>query len=123
VLLHADMARRRRTPQEKKRLSRARDNLSTTGEAPHALRNHWKKKKRSAERARRTAERIALEVRPGEFAPVRRRTVRKWGWPRLGEAIAAKLEARTDQTPRKSAAARERRRLRRGSKRRNAKAP
>lgn len=105
------------------RLSLARDNLSTTGEAPHALRNHWKKKKRNAERARRTAERIALEVRPDEFAPVHRRTVRKWGWPRLGEAIAAKLDARADQTPRKSMAARERRRLRRGSKRRIAKAP
>jgi len=116
------MARRRRSPQEKKRLSLARDNLSTTGEAPHALRKHWKKKKRNAERARRTAERVVLEVRPDDFAPVRRRTVRKWGWQRLGEAITAKLEARSDQTPRKSAAARERRRLRRGSKRRTAKA-
>ena len=111
------MARRRRNPQEQKRLSLARDNLSTTGEAPHALRNHWKKKKRSAERARRTAERIALEGRPNDFAPVRRRTVRKWGWARLGVAIAAKREARVEQTPRKSVAARERRRLRRGSKR------
>jgi hypothetical protein len=117
------MARRQRSPQEKKRLSLARDNLSTTGEAPHALRNHWKKKKRSAERARRTAERVAIEVRPDDFAPVRRRTVRKWGWSRLGEAIATKKEARADQTPRKSAAARQRRRLRRGSKRRSAKAP
>jgi len=117
------MARRRRSPQEKKRLSLARDNLSTTGEAPHALRKHWKKKKRSAERARRTAERVAVEVRPEAFAPVRRRTVRKWGGPRLGEAIAVKKAARADQTPRKSAAARERRRLRRGSKRRRVKAP
>lgn len=117
------MARRRKTPQEKKRLSLARDNLSTTGEAPHALRNHWKKKKRSAERARRTAERIVLEVRPDEFAPVRRRTVRKWSSPRLGAAIAAKMEERADPTPRKSAAARQRRRLRRGRKRVRAKAP
>jgi len=108
-----------RTVLNKKRLSLARDNLSTTGEAPHALRNHWKKKKkRSAERARRTAERVALDVRPDGFAPVRRRTVRKWGWTRLGVAIAAKLEARAEpQTPRKSAAARSRRRLRRGRKR------
>lgn len=112
------MARRQRSPQEKKRLSLARDNLSTTGEAPHALRNHWKKKKRSAERARRTAERVALEVRPDAFAPVRRQTVRKWGWTRLGVAIAAKLEARAEpQPPRKYAVARLRRRLRRGSKR------
>jgi hypothetical protein len=111
------MPRRRRSPQEKKKLSLARDNLSTTGEAPHALRNHWKKKKRSAERARRTAERISLDVQPDAFAPVRRRTVRKWGSQRLGEAIVAKRKVRADQTPRKSAAARERRRLRRGSKR------
>jgi hypothetical protein len=111
------MPRRRRSPQEKKKLSLARDNLSTTGEAPHALRNHWKKKKRSAEHGRRTAERISLAVQPDDFVPVRRRTVRKWGWARLGDAIAAKLKARANQTPRKSAAARERRRLRRGSKR------
>ncbi len=110
---------RSRTPQEKKRLSLARDNLSTTGEAPHALRNHWKKKKRSAERARRTAERIVLEVKPDDFAPVRRRTVRKWGWPRLGAAIAAKLEARAIKPPRKSEAARERRRHRRGKRKRS----
>jgi len=107
-----------RSPQDKKRLSLARDNLSTTGEAPHALRNQWRKKKRSAERARRTAERVALDVRPDAFARVRRRTVRTWGWTRLGAAIAAKLEARAEpQTPRKPAAARVRRRLRRGSKR------
>lgn len=111
------MPRRQRSPQEKKRLSLARDDLSTTGEAPHALRNHWKKKKRSAERARRTAERVVLEVKPDDFAPVRRRTVRKWGRAKLGEAIAAKLEKRADETPRKSAAARDRRRRRRGSKR------
>jgi len=111
--------RRRRSPPEKKRLSLARDNLSTTGEAPHALRNHWKRKKRSAEKARRGAEREALAVQPGDFTPVRRRTVRKWGFARLGEAIAAKRETREKlmTSPRKSEAARERRRVRRGSKR------
>lgn len=108
--------RRRRSPQEKKQLSLARDNLSTTGEAPHALRNHWKKKKRSAERARRTAERISLDTQPDNFAPVRRRTVRKWGWAKLGEAIPDKLAKRADQTPRKSKAARDRRRVRRGKR-------
>jgi hypothetical protein len=107
------MARRRRSPIEKKKLSLARDNLSTTGEAPHALRNHWQKKKRRAEHGRRGAERVALATRPDEFVPARRKTVRKWDWKRLGEAIADKLEARANQTPRKSAAARKRRRLRR----------
>ena len=109
------MVRRVRSPQEKKQLSLARDNLMRTGESPHALRKHWKKKKRGAERARRTAERIALETRPGEFAPVRRRTVCKWGTARLGEQIADSKE--TANKVRKSAAARERRRLRRGKKR------
>jgi hypothetical protein len=105
--------RRRRSPQEKKQLSLARDHLSTTGEAPHALRNHWKAKKRRAEHARRGAERVSLQTQPDNFAPVRRRTVRKWGWTMLGEAIATKLEKRATQTPRKSKAARDRRRVRR----------
>ena len=112
------MARPRRSPPEKKRLSLARDNLSTTGEAPHALRRHWKKKKRNAERARRTAERIVLVVQPDDFSPVRRRTVRKWGFARLGDAIAAKRERRAVQKPRKSAEARERRTLRRSKRKR-----
>jgi hypothetical protein len=118
------MPRRRRSPPEKKRLSLARDNLSTTGEAPHALRNHWKKKKRNAERVRRTAERVALAVQPDDFAPVRRPTVRKWGYARLGEDIARKLEGRaaSSKKPRKSAAARERRRLRRSKTRPRTKA-
>ena len=110
------MPRRSRSPQEKKKLSLARDNLMRTGESPHALRKHWKKKKRGAERARRTAERIVLETRPDDFAPVRRPTVRKWGTARLGEQIADSKESRNKV--RKSAAARERRRLRRGRKRR-----
>ena len=111
---------RRRSPQEKKKLSLARDNLMRTGEPPHALRKNWKRKKRGAERARRTAERVALETRPGEFAPVRRATVRKWGFARLGEQIADNKESANKV--RKSAAARERRRLRRGRKRPRAKA-
>lgn len=110
------MARRQRSPQEKKRLSLARDNLSTTGEAPHALRNHWKRKKRKAEKARRGAEKIVLERAPDEFAPVRRKPIRKWGFPRLGEALAAKKEKRAAMTPRKSEQARERRRRRRGTR-------
>jgi hypothetical protein len=113
------MPPRARSPQEKKRLSLMRDSI-VCGERPHALRKHWGKKKRSAERARRTAERVSLATRPDEFAPARRRTVRKWGSAKLGEAIAVNQERRAglQEAPRKSAAARLRRSLRRGRVRR-----
>lgn len=110
------MPRRRRSPQEKKRLSLALDNLSTTGEAPHALRNHWKKRKRRAEKARRGAEKQVLATTPDDFAPVRRKPIRKWGFARLGEALAAKKEKRAAMVPRKSEKAREARRRRRGTR-------
>lgn len=111
------MPKRERSPQDKKRLSLARDSIVGGGEAPHALRNHWGKKKRTAERARRTAERVVLVSDPDGFAPVRRRTVRKWGSATLSDAIAGKQERRAKlrATPRKSAAARGRRKVRRGS--------
>lgn len=111
------MARRVRTPQEKKRLSLTRDSI-VGAEYPHALRKHWGSRKRSAERARRTAERVALATAREGFAPVRRRTVRKWGSATLGEVIAEKQErrARLADAPRKSLAARQRRRMRRGAR-------
>jgi hypothetical protein len=113
------MPRRARSPQEKKRLSLTRDSI-VGGERPHALRKHWGKKKRGAERARRTAERVVLATHPEQFAPARRRTVRKWGSAKLGEVIAANQERRTKllKAPRKPAAARLRRSLRRGRVRR-----
>ena len=115
------MARRVTSPRKKKRLSLIRDSIVGGGEAPHALRRQWGKTKRSAERARRTAERIELAVDPDGFVPTRRSTVRKWGSTKLGDAIAVKQErrAKRQETPRKSAAARKRRRLqrrRRGSR-------
>src|ERR1043166_7104005 len=112
------MARDAKTPQEKKRLSWTRDSVMRSGEAPHALRRHWGKQKRSAERARRTAERVGLATDAEGFARVRRRTVRKWGVSRLAEAIAGKQERRAalQETPRKSAAARLRRGARRGAR-------
>lgn len=112
------MARVTRSPQDKKRLSLARDHIVNGGEPPHALRKHWGRKKRGAERARRTAERIALATDDEAFAPVRRRTVRKWGAMKLGEAIARNQERRAtlQETPRKSAATRQRRRMRRSSR-------
>jgi hypothetical protein len=65
----------------------------------------------------RTAERVGLVTDPDGFAPVRRRTVRKWGSSKLGDTIAGKQErrAKTQATPRKSTTARQRRRVRRGA--------
>lgn len=107
--------KRQRSPQEKKRLSLTRDH-PLLAKYPKAFRKSWPKQTRSAERARRTADRIALATDADDFVPTRRESVRKWGGAPLGDVIAGKLErrARLRENPRKSAAARERRRLRRG---------
>ncbi len=111
------MPRRRTNPPEKKRLSLERDH-PVAAKYPHAFRKTWSVKKRAAERARRTAERVALAADPHDLAPVRRREVRKWRVPPLGEAIATKQARRAGlrEQPRKAAVARERRRLRRGKR-------
>jgi hypothetical protein len=112
------VAKRRRSPQEKKRLSLERDRPVASSEYPKAFRKQWPRKKARAERARRSADRQALTVDPAGFVPARRKRVRKWGTATLGEVIADKLERRAKlrAEPRKSAAARERRRRRRGAK-------
>jgi hypothetical protein len=108
---------RRRSPAEKKRLSLERDH-PVSAKYPHAFRKNWSIKKRAAEGGRRTAERVALAADPDEPAPVRRREVRKWRVAPLGEAIAIKQARRAGlrEQPRKAAAARERRRVRRGKR-------
>lgn len=109
------MPKRRRSPQEKKRISLARDR-PVSSEYPKSFRKQWPRKKAFAERARRTAERQALTTDPGGFAAVPRRRVVKWGTITLGEKVAVQLERRAAlrEQPRNSAAARERRRKRRG---------
>jgi hypothetical protein len=106
------MARRLRAPPEKKRLSLTRDH-PLSAKYPKAFRKKWPCMKAHATRAQRHAQRTALEANPDDDVPVRRATVRKWPQPSLGEVIESKRARRTQQ-PRKSLAARARRRTRRG---------
>jgi hypothetical protein len=108
------MARRTRTPHEKKRLSLERD-TPLSAEYPKAFRKQWPRTKAKAERAFRHAQRQALAA-GNEDATVVRETVRKWPQPHLGEVIAEKAQrrARLQASPRKSAATRALRTLRRG---------
>jgi hypothetical protein len=103
------MGSRRRTPPEKKRLSLARD-TPLVAKYPKGFRKHWPRKKAVAERAARHAHRQAVAA--GNDDPVvRRKVVRKWPQPKLGEAIAVRAERRAKlrETPRKPAEARARR--------------
>jgi hypothetical protein len=111
------VARRQRSPQEKKALSLARDR-PLVAKYPKAFRKKYPRKKAYAEGARRSADRQSLAADPLGFTPAPRELVRKWGAPSLGDVIAGKKErrARVAAEPRKSAAARERRRLKRGRK-------
>jgi hypothetical protein len=109
------VARRHRSPQDKKGLSLARDR-PLVAEYPKAFRKQFPRKRTYAEGARRSADRRGLAADPDGFTPVRRATVRKWGAPILGDVIAGKQRrrAKVATQPRKSPEARERRRLRRG---------
>lgn len=86
-----------------------------SAEYPKAFRKQWPRTKAKAERAFRHAQRQALDARNAD-APISRETTRKWPQPRLGEVVAgnAQRRARLQVSPRKSAAARARRALRRG---------
>jgi len=55
---------RRRTPQEKKRLSLEKDRRNTYGEAPHAARKNVPLRKRLRNRANRHAQEAALPSEP-----------------------------------------------------------
>ena len=108
------MARRKRTPQEKKRLSLERD-TPLSAKYPKAFRKQWPRTKARAEREFRHAQRRALEAGNADM-PVSRETVRKWPQPRLAEVIARKAQrrAKLEVNPRKPAATRARRAQRRG---------
>jgi len=107
------VARRTRSPQEKKQLSLERDR-PLTAEYPKAFRKQWPRTKATAQRAFRHAQRQALDAGSEDATGVRRR-VRKWPQPRLGDVVATKLQRRVrlEAIPRKSAVARHRRALRR----------
>jgi hypothetical protein len=109
-----EMARRARTPQEKKRLSLDRD-TPLSAKYPKAFRKQWPLRKAKAQRAFRRAQRKAVDGGEAD-APVARETVRKWPQPRLGEVVARHQQRRAalQIAPRKSAAARARRAQKRG---------
>jgi hypothetical protein len=103
------MGPRRRTPQEKKRLSLERD-TPLSAKYPKAFRKQWPRTKATAERALRHAQHRALAA-GNEDAGVERKVVRKWPQPRLAEVIAGKARrrAKLQRAPRKAAATRARR--------------
>ena len=108
-------SRRRRTPQERKRLSLERDTVDVS-EYPKAFRRQHPLKQAKAERAARREVRSRLAQGREDADAVRRREVRSWPLTRLGDLIAGKLARRREvqDNPRKSPEARERRRRRRG---------
>ena len=112
------MARRTRSPQEKKQLSLAKD-TPLGAKYPKAFRKKWPVKKARAKRSFRHAQRHALERDPDNDVPPTTRFPRKWGQATLGEVIVAKTERRAAvaANPRKSPAARARRQARRSRRR------
>jgi hypothetical protein len=89
------MARFRRSPQDKKRLSLERD-TPLSAEYPKGFRKKWPRKKAAAERAFRHALRQRL-VAGDETPAVRRKIVRKWRQPPLGEVIASRARKRSSR--------------------------
>jgi hypothetical protein len=87
------MPRRRRTPQEKKRLALTRDVVDMWGEPQKAFRKAKPRIKARASRSHRHRVAQALHAGEDEIAV---RQMRLWLWPgpRLGEAIERKLERR-----------------------------
>lgn len=104
------MGERRKTPQEKKRLSLERDH-PLLAEYPKAFRKKYPRKRRKAQKGLRTKvsqelhrasgphdEALADRVVPERF---RRKEVRKWGAAQLGEVIKSKQERRVQSYRRK----------------------
>lgn len=105
-------APRRRTPPEKKKLALRRDSLSTSDHYEVGL----KRKKKSTTRSNRHAVKQTLKDPETDALPRRKQVDLKTIGASLQKDIDRKQErrARLEQTPRKSAEARERRRQRRG---------
>src|SRR5512138_1629113 len=107
--------KRARSPQEKKRISLARDR-PVMSEYPKAFRRNWPRKKAYAERARRHNAKQQLSTYAGasaaagatnasatdvaetadttDLGEIRRERVVKWGTATLGEVIPQKLALR-----------------------------
>jgi hypothetical protein len=108
------VAGRRRSPQEKKELSLKKD-TPLDAKTPKGFRKHWPKKKAGPTRANRHAVKQTLHEEPEAESLPARKEIRKWPQRSLGETIASKRERRAgvNEKPRKSEAARARRRARR----------
>jgi hypothetical protein len=87
------MPKRRRTPQEKKRLALERDVVDMWGEPQKGFRKIKPRRKAQIARANRHAVSRALQSGADAAAVPRKRT-QFWSGPRLGHAIALKLERR-----------------------------
>lgn len=107
----------RKTPQQKKRLSLAKDHPVNV-EHPHAFRKSWPAKKRFAQKKFRHAVAQELNRVKGVSIPqipdvdvngIRRKTVKKWGSSSLGEVIKRKHARRIVSFRRKKNAQMERR--------------
>jgi hypothetical protein len=115
------VVRRKRTPQEKKRLSLERDTADAGFKGQRSSRRGWAKKKARLERAYRKAWKRSLQAAAGsddeDSISVRREPHRKSALPRLREKIQNRQwrRARLQAEPRKLEEARARRRRRRGT--------
>ncbi|MBE9552299.1 MAG: hypothetical protein IMF05_02435 [Proteobacteria bacterium] len=98
------MSKRRRTPQEKKRLRYERD-FDPNSEYPHGFRKTWPRKKAKKQRAHRHAVKQDLEaLLNGEVLDKvedrvggrRKFALRKWGVRSLGERVRNSLQKRRD---------------------------
>lgn len=110
------MPGRPRDPKKEKRIALERDRVDQWGESQKAARKKLPKKKALISRAYRKAVSQSLRTAadPDEVA-VRRKEFRKWKGPTLGEAIRENTDRRErlQKSPRKSEAARRRRKERR----------
>jgi len=110
------MARRPRSPQEKKRLALERDRVDSWGESQKAARKNLPLIRARIERAFR--RRVKQELSRGDAAQpekIRRKRWRKWPGPTLATQVEKQLgrRARLEREPRKSEEARLRRATRR----------
>src|SRR5512138_1822553 len=106
---------KRRTPQEKKRLSLKKDRRNTFGQSPHAARKAIPKRKRLRSRAERHAAKVPVaavddDALALEAAAIRAEKKRRTSWKKepddpLGDVIAQKLRRRDRlrRNPRKRA--------------------
>jgi len=102
-LRRAKFIKKRRTPQEQKRLRYTKDHV-VLAEYPHLFRKSWPKKKAGRNQVYRRKVRQALIISPGETPDaqvlqseaqtIRRKPILRWGAVSLQERVAIKLRIR-----------------------------